>query len=68
MHRVDVLTAVVPYVPTDAIRLLPRDVQAFEPKLALDGGRDGMDFLRSGRAQERRVAAIRRLAAARVGR
>lgn len=44
-HRVDVLTAVVPYVPTDAIRLLPRDVQAFEPRLALDGGADGTDFL-----------------------
>lgn len=44
-HRVDVLTAVVPYVPTDAIRLLPRDVQAFEPRLALDGGADGTDIL-----------------------
>ncbi|MEA2554722.1 MAG: release factor glutamine methyltransferase [Actinomycetota bacterium] len=44
-HRVDVLTAVVPYVPTDALRLLPRDVQAFEPRLALDGGADGLDLL-----------------------
>lgn len=44
-HRVDVLTAVVPYVPTNAMRLLSRDVQAFEPRLALDGGVDGMDLL-----------------------
>ncbi len=44
-HRVDVLTAVVPYVPTGSLRLLPRDVQAFEPRLALDGGRDGTDLL-----------------------
>lgn len=44
-HDVDVMTAVVPYVPTDAIRLLPRDVQAFEPRLALDGGEDGTDLL-----------------------
>jgi release factor glutamine methyltransferase len=43
---VDVLTAVVPYVPTDAIRLLPRDVQAFEPRAALDGGPDGLHLLR----------------------
>ena len=42
---VDVMTAVVPYVPTDALRLLPRDVQAFEPRLALDGGTDGTDLL-----------------------
>jgi release factor glutamine methyltransferase len=53
-HRVDVLTAVVPYVPTDALRLLPRDVQKYEPRLALDGGAEGTDFLievvrRSGR-------------------
>ncbi len=44
-RRVDVLTAVVPYVPTESLRLLPRDVQAFEPRLALDGGPDGMDLL-----------------------
>lgn len=42
----DVMTAVVPYVPTEAIGLLPRDVQRFEPRLALDGGPDGMRFLR----------------------
>ncbi|MGZ8630368.1 MAG: N5-glutamine methyltransferase family protein [Actinomycetota bacterium] len=45
VHGVDVLTAVVPYVPTDSLRLLPRDVQAFEPRLALDGGVDGTDLL-----------------------
>ncbi len=44
-HRVDVLSAVVPYVPTGSMRLLPRDVQAFEPRLALDGGVDGTDLL-----------------------
>ena len=44
-HRVDVLTAVAPYVPTNSLRLLPRDVQAFEPRLALDGGEDGTDLL-----------------------
>jgi release factor glutamine methyltransferase len=44
-QRVDVLTAVVPYVPTGALRLLPRDVQAYEPRLALDGGPDGTDVL-----------------------
>jgi release factor glutamine methyltransferase len=40
-----VMTAVVPYVPSDAIRLLPRDVQAYEPRLALDGGEHGTDLL-----------------------
>jgi release factor glutamine methyltransferase len=44
--RVDVVTAVVPYVPSDELRLLPRDVVAFEPKRALDGGVDGTELLR----------------------
>jgi release factor glutamine methyltransferase len=44
-HRVDVLTAVCPYVPTESLHLLPRDVQTFEPKLALDGGLGGTRLL-----------------------
>ncbi len=42
----DVVTAVAPYVPTDAIRLLPADVQRYEPRVALDGGDDGLDLVR----------------------
>ncbi|HEX6417868.1 MAG TPA: hypothetical protein VFZ77_05205 [Acidimicrobiales bacterium] len=52
---VDVVTAVAPYVPTGAIRLLPADVQRHEPRRALDGGDDGLDLVR------RVVAAARRL-------
>ena len=43
--RVDVVVAVVPYVPEDALAYLPRDVQAFEPRLALDGGPEGIRLL-----------------------
>ncbi len=43
--RVDVMTGVLPYVPTDAIHLLPRDVVAFEPIAALDGGEAGVRLL-----------------------
>jgi release factor glutamine methyltransferase len=42
---VDVMTAVVPYVPTDELRLLPRDVLANEPRRALDGGSRGTSVL-----------------------
>ncbi|HYT26268.1 MAG TPA: putative protein N(5)-glutamine methyltransferase, partial [Actinomycetota bacterium] len=34
-------------VPTAAIDLLPRDVREREPRLALDGGPDGLDVLRA---------------------
>jgi release factor glutamine methyltransferase len=43
--RVDVLTGVVPYVPSDALGLLARDVLAFEPRHALDGGPNGTRHL-----------------------
>lgn len=42
----DVITAVAPYVPTGHLHLLPRDVVAHEPRLALDGGSDGLDLVR----------------------
>lgn len=41
--RFDVVCAVAPYVPTDAIEYLPADVQRHEPRRALDGGADGLD-------------------------
>ena len=44
--RVDVLTAVVPYVPTPELPFLQRDTFAFESTLAYEGGRDGGRFLR----------------------
>jgi release factor glutamine methyltransferase len=42
----DLVTAIAPYVPTGKLRLLPTDVQRFEPRLALDGGSDGLDHVR----------------------
>ena len=43
--RVDLMTAVVPYVPTEELHLLPRDVLAHEPRGALDGGPGGTAVL-----------------------
>ncbi len=43
--EVDVVVAVAPYVPTDELQHLPRDVVAFEPLRALDGGPQGIDHL-----------------------
>jgi methylase of polypeptide subunit release factors len=42
----DLVTAVAPYVPTGKLGLLPADVQRYEPRLALDGGDDGLDLVR----------------------
>lgn len=43
----DVVTAVAPYVPTGEIQFLPADVQTYEPRLALDGGTDGLELVRT---------------------
>lgn len=44
--RVDVLLANVPYVPSAAVDLLPREARDHEPRTSLDGGPDGLDVLR----------------------
>ncbi|MCX2749128.1 putative protein N(5)-glutamine methyltransferase [Arthrobacter sp. MI7-26] len=44
--RVDVLVANAPYVPTDAIRMMPPEARLYEPLMALDGGADGLDVQR----------------------
>ena len=42
----DVVVAVVPYVPTAALDVLPRDTLRFEDASLYDGGPDGTDLLR----------------------
>jgi release factor glutamine methyltransferase len=44
--RVDILIANAPYVPTEAIGFLPPEARVHEPRVALDGGPDGLDVLR----------------------
>jgi release factor glutamine methyltransferase len=44
--RVDILVVNVPYVPTAEIALLPAEARDHEPRVALDGGPDGLDVLR----------------------
>jgi release factor glutamine methyltransferase len=48
--RVDVLVVNAPYVPTAEIARMPPEARDHEHRLALDGGRDGLDV-------HRRVAA-----------
>ena len=42
----DVLVSNPPYVPTEVMSTLPREVAEYEPALALDGGKDGLDYFR----------------------
>jgi release factor glutamine methyltransferase len=52
--RVDVLVANVPYVPTEAIATMPPEARLHEPRVALDGGPDGLEVLRRVTAEASR--------------
>lgn len=43
---VDAIVSNPPYIPSDTIGELPDEVARFEPRLALDGGPDGLDLIR----------------------
>jgi release factor glutamine methyltransferase len=49
--RIAVLVANVPYVPTEEIAFLPPEARTHEPRVALDGGGDGLDVLRQVAAE-----------------
>lgn len=46
-NNIDMVVSNPPYIPTEDILELSVNVKDFEPMLALDGGRDGLDFYRS---------------------
>jgi release factor glutamine methyltransferase len=44
--RLDLVVANAPYVPTDAVALMPPEARLHEAPVALDGGPDGLSVLR----------------------
>ena len=51
--RVDIIVANAPYVPTDAVAFMPPEARLHEPRVALDGGGDGLDVQRRVCAEAR---------------
>mgnify|MGYP003388180860 CR=1 FL=1 len=45
-YKFDLVVSNPPYIRTSDIKNLPDDVKRFEPKIALDGGKDGLDVIR----------------------
>jgi release factor glutamine methyltransferase len=48
--NIEILIANAPYVPTEAIEMLPRESRIYETRVSLDGGGDGLEV-------QRRIAA-----------
>ena len=46
LGRFDAILSNPPYIPTERIAELQAEVRGFEPRLALDGGADGLDIIR----------------------
>jgi release factor glutamine methyltransferase len=44
--RIDAVVVNAPYVPSDAIALMPPEARVHEPRLTLDGGADGLELHR----------------------
>jgi release factor glutamine methyltransferase len=53
LGRVDVMVVNAPYVPTDEIAMMPPEARDHEPRVALDGGADGVDVHRRVAEQAR---------------
>jgi release factor glutamine methyltransferase len=45
-HKFDLIVSNPPYIKTSDIKNLSEDVRKFEPKIALDGGKDGLDLIK----------------------
>ena len=45
-NKIDIIVSNPPYIPSEEIDRLQREVSTYEPRLALDGGIDGLDYYR----------------------
>lgn len=63
----DILVSNPPYIPSEDLLDLQREVRDFEPHLALDGGQDGLNFYRRLTTGLRQMAKAPRLVGFEVG-
>jgi release factor glutamine methyltransferase len=63
----DVIVSNPPYIPSADIETLEPDIRNFEPRIALDGGPDGLDFYRTWIPQMHRYLKVNGFVALEIG-
>lgn len=65
--KYDIVVSNPPYIEEDTIQQLMTEVSQYEPKIALDGGRDGLDYYRRIAAVFKRVHSDNSILAVEIG-
>ena len=67
-HKFDLIVSNPPYVVRRDINRLSNDIKKFEPKLALDGGNDGLDVIRKIIYKSKSILKLNGILALEIGR
>ena len=67
-HKFDLVVSNPPYVVRRDINRLSNDIKKFEPKLALDGGNDGLDVIRKIIYKSKSILKLNGILALEIGR
>ena len=66
-HKFDLIVSNPPYIKTKDIKNLVDDIKKFEPKLALDGGNDGLDVIKKVIYKSKSILKIKGMLALEIG-
>ena len=66
-NKFDLIVSNPPYIKKKDIKNLEDDIKKFEPKLALDGGNDGLDLIKKVIYKSKRILKIKGMLALEIG-
>ena len=66
-YKFDLIVSNPPYIKRKDIKNLDDDIKKFEPKLALDGGNDGLDVIKKVIYKSKNILKIKGMLALEIG-
>tara|TARA_X000001036_G_scaffold276373_1_gene256663 strand:+ start:300 stop:1145 length:846 start_codon:yes stop_codon:yes gene_type:complete len=66
-HKFDLIVSNPPYIERKELKNLKEDIKNFEPKLALDGGNDGLDVIRKVIYKSNEILKVKGMLALEIG-